>query len=124
MVSRRFDVQNHRIVDHSDFGPPGRLQKYDFILFLRILYFSWFYTFTKVLILFHACARNKYKKHKGKYKTAPEKYKILRKSIKSVDPSVEVFSEPVGGIGFTLSPYPLSLHDPLPVTWPKTCKKT
>ena len=35
-----------------------------------------------------------------------------------------VFSEPVGGIGFTLSLYPLSLHDPLPATWPETRKNT
>ena len=43
---------------------------------------------------------------------------------KSVDPSVERLLRPVSGIGFTLSPYPLSLHNPLPATWHKTRKNT
>ena len=43
---------------------------------------------------------------------------------KSVDPRSNVFSDPHGWIGFTLSPYPLSLLRPSPAISPKTRKNT
>ena len=46
------------------------------------------------------------------------------KIIKIRRPLVEVYPRTLMGIGFTLSPYPLSLLDPCPTRSPKTRKNT
>ena len=78
----------------------------------------------------HACA---VQTHFSVFALLPEKSpKMPPKSLpkapkihpKSVDPRSNVFSEPVGGIGFTLSPYPLSLLGLCPARWQKTRKNT
>ena len=77
----------------------------------------------------HFSRKKRGQKNKNNCKTSDKMgpkggHGVLNVEAKSVDPWSKCILDPVRGIGFTLSPYPLSLLDPLPARCSKTRKNT